>query len=358
MAKVAVDNCKFPGRGYVCGKCLPCLVRKRSSLTARGIMHAMGYPEDRVHFLTLSYRDEFLPVVTGECPYTGAKALHPTLSRRDLRELKRKMRRSARKRYGITPEFLSAGEYGGRFGRPHYHLIVYGLTGEQLIAVAVDAWTVRYVAGQVKPEKNDDCVKVKVPNTPKEVYEYTKVPALVERKRTLKGYITIGDGNPLSIAYTCSYTLSGITDKSTLPEGVEKEFATWTQSLGATFITEYGRDLVARFSIAGLLSTYGPDKPVIGLPSMIELPTPKGPRPYPLDRCMREHLLRGMGVDPDSDEAKEARKYAFETREEAIFLPGDPLGLREEAEAMATKAANRAGRMKRRMREARKDGVH
>ena len=358
MARIMVDNCKFPGRGFTCGKCLPCRVRRRSSLTARGTMEALQYPPDRVQFVTLSYRPEFLPLVEGPCPLTGIKTQHPTLKRSDLREFKRNCRRTARKRYGITPRFLSAGEYGGRFGRPHYHLILYGLNQAEAIDVSVAAWSKRTRAGEVEPQRNDDCVKVKVPNAPREVYNYVKVPDLVEGRRTLRGYITLGDGNVQSIAYVCGYVLSGIADKHATPDGVVPEFATWSQGLGVDYITEYGRNLGDRFSIVGLPSTYQDGKPFVGLPQMIELMTPKGARPYPLDRTMRAHMLRGMGIDPEGEEAAEARRYAFETREEAIFLPGDPLGLRREADAMARKSAARAGRMKRRTAQQRRESQH
>lgn len=352
-----LETCKFPGRGYACGKCLPCLVRKRSAITARGVMEAQYYPLEQTVFVTLSYNEDFLPTVVVEDPLTGEQIEHMTLCKKDLQDFLRRLNYHHEKATGRKVRYLGAGEYGGQFGRPHYHLILFGITHQLAYELCYRAWSVPIREGL--QSIHESRVKVKRPNSPKYVYDFVEVAA--GKTRHQKGFITFGEANPLSVAYTASYTISGITEKSRRPEGVEKEFALWStvpKGLGAEYIYEYGRQLAENYHIAGLPSTYAPGKAAIGLPNSIQLPTPKGLKPYALDRTMRKHMLKGMGVDYDSEEAKEARRYAFETRQEAIELPGDPLGLYTEAVTMAKKGAGRAAKMVRRQRAMRKEGPH
>ena len=353
MSRHAVDSCKFPGRGYRCGKCLPCLVRKRGTITARGVMEAQYYPINRTQFVTLTYNEEFLPVVLVEDRHTGEKMPHETLRKRDLQAALRRMDYRYRKLHGKALRYLAAGEYGGQFGRPHYHLILFDLTQQEASEICYQAWSVPIGTPGLVSE-NTGKVKVKTPNTNRHGWHFEKV--LAGETRHQMGFITIGEGNALSVAYTASYTLAGITDKALMPEGVEPEFALWSTrpGIGSQFMRDYGAHLAQNFQVAGLPSTYDDAKPVIGLPHSVDLPTPDGPKPFALDRTMRNHLLRGMGIDPDGDEAKEARSYAYETRQQAMMLPGDPLGIRKEATDLARKGFGRAGKMRRRHLEKRR----
>lgn len=90
---------------------MPCRINYRNLWTMRLMMEAQSYAEDEILFVTLTYADEFLP--------SGG-----TLVPRDLALfLKRLRKRIAPKRlryYGI-------GEYGERFERPHYHIILFGV---------------------------------------------------------------------------------------------------------------------------------------------------------------------------------------------------------------------------------------
>jgi len=61
-------------------------------------------------FITLTYRDDDLP-----CP--------PTLSKREHQLFVKKLRRRLGSR---RISFFLAGEYGDRYGRPHYHAIIFG----------------------------------------------------------------------------------------------------------------------------------------------------------------------------------------------------------------------------------------
>lgn len=62
-------------------------------------------------FLTLTYRDEDLPFNSFGLP---------TLSTDDLSSFWKSLRND-----GVKIKYYSIGEYGGKFGRPHYHAIVF-----------------------------------------------------------------------------------------------------------------------------------------------------------------------------------------------------------------------------------------
>lgn len=350
--KKRIEPCRFTARGYACGKCLTCLIRKRSSLTARGVMEAQGLPPDQTQFLTLTYNEDFLPTVKGWDNVLGVEVEHETLRKRDLQNFLRRLNGLHQRRTGRKIRSLNAGEYGSLGSRPHYHLILFGISSELAYELCYLAWSVPKRPG-LKSE-HVSTVKVKTPNTHPSCYHHVEVDAA--RTRHQMGFLTFGETNPRTVAYTASYTLSALAQGKERPEGVEPEFATWSThpGLGAEFIETYGKHLAEHYSIVGLPSTYGPDKPFVGLPNSIELPTDKGLRPFALDRTMRQRMLKGIGVEWDSEEAKEARKYAFETRQAAQELPGDPLGLASEHREMARKAVVRGERMVRRHRERRK----
>ena len=89
-----------------CGKCIACRIRYASGWALRCLMeyHACGR---RGVFLTLTHDDE-------HCPFD--------LSKRALQLFLKRFRKTVgRIRY------LAVGEYGGEFGRPHYHILVFGL---------------------------------------------------------------------------------------------------------------------------------------------------------------------------------------------------------------------------------------
>lgn len=105
--------CKKPYRQgvaeYGCGQCMPCRINRRNLWTSRVLlearMHAWSF------FVTLTYAEENLPA-------------DGSVSPRDLMLFLKRLR-------AICPErirFYAVGEYGGKVGRPHYHLSLFGLT--------------------------------------------------------------------------------------------------------------------------------------------------------------------------------------------------------------------------------------
>jgi hypothetical protein len=78
-------------------------------------------------FLTLTYADEHLPerYNTGQFhPKTGKPIYSGSLSVRDLQLFLKRLRKAL----GRKPvRFYQGGEYGEQYGRPHYHLCLFGI---------------------------------------------------------------------------------------------------------------------------------------------------------------------------------------------------------------------------------------
>lgn len=91
-----------------CKRCMACRIQHTREWAVR-LMHELDY-HDRASFVTLTYDDDHLPVDGG-------------LDKRALQLFLKRYRKSA----APGPiKYYACGEYGGRFGRPHYHLIIYG----------------------------------------------------------------------------------------------------------------------------------------------------------------------------------------------------------------------------------------
>ena len=93
-----------------CGQCVGCRLEKSRQWAMRCVHEASLYDENC--FITLTYDDEFLPV--GGSLDKGA--------------FPRFMKRLRKKFEPRRIRFYHAGEYGDRFGRPHYHALLFGPT--------------------------------------------------------------------------------------------------------------------------------------------------------------------------------------------------------------------------------------
>lgn len=90
-----------------CGKCVGCRSKRKRDWAIRITQEASMH--DRNCVVTLTYSDECLPEDGNLC-------------HRDFQLFARSMRKA-----GIRFSYFMCGEYGGRFGRPHYHAILFGI---------------------------------------------------------------------------------------------------------------------------------------------------------------------------------------------------------------------------------------
>lgn len=100
-----------------CGKCLACLSQKSREWTMR-LSHEWYYYNQRNSiFLTLTYDNNHIPD-------------NYSLNRRDVQLYLKRLRKA-----GLKFKYLCAGEYGFKYGRPHYHLIIFGIKNADYMAI-------------------------------------------------------------------------------------------------------------------------------------------------------------------------------------------------------------------------------
>lgn len=130
-----------------CGKCLPCQIQKRKTMTAR-LHHEMSLYGSDCCFLTLTYDDDHIPrtdrkpldspdkkISFRHCGYDGSVF---TLLPYDVQKFMKRLRRhleylpkSPKRRIGrdhVTSKirYFAVGEYGTKTHRPHYHIMIFG----------------------------------------------------------------------------------------------------------------------------------------------------------------------------------------------------------------------------------------
>lgn len=93
---------------YPCGQCMACRLNKVRDWTIR-LMHENRFHEHSV-FLTLTYDEAHLP---------ADKCIH----KEDVQNFMKRLRNHKK-----DIRFFACGEYGERYARPHYHLIIFGLS--------------------------------------------------------------------------------------------------------------------------------------------------------------------------------------------------------------------------------------
>lgn len=99
-----------------CNKCSECLNKRRNYWSYRINKEADLYPDYQLPFVSLDYSPEFLP--------WDIETDKPTLVKSHLQKFIKAIRND-------NPEFkfkyYAIGEYGETFGRPHYHVLFFGL---------------------------------------------------------------------------------------------------------------------------------------------------------------------------------------------------------------------------------------
>lgn len=118
-----------------CGRCLSCCIAKQSALSflcqkelQRVYSSGLG-----ASFLTLTYNKN-------NVPYVSEKSCYQTLSKSDLQKYLKRLRRYIERSNLPTIRFLACGEYGDSLGRPHYHLVIFGLSDYLARKFTRSAW--------------------------------------------------------------------------------------------------------------------------------------------------------------------------------------------------------------------------
>lgn len=114
-----------------CGQCLPCRINQRRKKVFRLLLEHRFFTGPS-SFSSITYADEHLPYIVGS---DGAPSW--TVSRRTLQLLVKRMRdKWSPGRF----RFFGVGEYGTDSGRPHYHMLCYGLSAPELKELTEQCW--------------------------------------------------------------------------------------------------------------------------------------------------------------------------------------------------------------------------
>lgn len=101
-----------------CGRCPECLSKKRLDWFIRLKIELAN--STSCYFITLTYNDEHLP---------HSELGRPCFSVRDVQLF---MKRYRKHYEPIKLRYFLIGEYGGQFGRPHYHAIIFNLPNKSI----------------------------------------------------------------------------------------------------------------------------------------------------------------------------------------------------------------------------------
>lgn len=107
-----------------CGQCMPCRINKRRSWTSRMLMEqAITVKAGKQSaFITLTYSEANVPKDADG---------YNILVKKDLQDFLKRFRYYM-SLLGSKIRFFAVGEYGDRTWRPHFHLIVYGMSPTDL----------------------------------------------------------------------------------------------------------------------------------------------------------------------------------------------------------------------------------
>lgn len=162
-----------------CGNCIGCRMDYSRSWMARITKEASLYKNNC--FLTLTYNNENLPTREIINKETGELITGHPLVKRDIQLFIKKLRRQYDYHFGKKGiRFYACGEYGGKFGRPHYHLAMFNIDSTAFGDIKL-----------IGTNKNGDGL-----------FTSPKIEEIWG-----KGIIAIGDLTPQSAAYIARYML-------------------------------------------------------------------------------------------------------------------------------------------------------
>lgn len=237
-----------------CGKCLGCLTDRRNNWINR-MMFEHSSHGCKGSFITLTYDDAHLP---------------PALDKSAVQRFLKRFRHVSRD-YGVPlPPFkyFFCGERGSRFGRPHYHGLIFG------VDMLSPAWK-PYLASF------KDSYPVYASRVLESLWPY--------------GFVTVGNIDYTSIRYVSKYIVKRF--------GQEDSFTLKSQSLGADFFFDSVREgrKVHRFLKPNTLTDISK--------GILHFPAPHGKvRSVPVTKSFDRYLER---IDPLFLEELKAKRLEF-----------------------------------------------
>ena len=186
-----------------CGQCVGCRIDRAATWAARCMHEKRMFPSDSSSFVTLTYSPENLPKDGG-------------LQVRDLQLFMKRLRKAR----GPGIRFYGVGEYGGQFGRPHYHVLLFN--------AGFDNDRKFYRAG-------------------KRPGDHLYISKELDQMWGL-GQCSFGEVTYESCNYVAGYVIDKITgDKADdWYAGRQPEFSVMSKGIGRSYYMKYGHEIYAR----------------------------------------------------------------------------------------------------------------
>lgn len=175
--KIIKDSIVIP-----CGKCIGCRLEYSRQWANRCLLELQYHASSL--FITLTYDDEHLPEHEYFIEETGEVGVAHSLVKKDLQDFIKRLRKYLSDRDLPKIRYFACGEYGDTSCRPHYHVIVFGLSLPDL----------KYYARNDKgfPMYNSDIID----------------------KEWNKGFAVIEDVSWETCAYTARYVMKKMTGEA------------------------------------------------------------------------------------------------------------------------------------------------
>lgn len=298
--------CKHPfSRGtafFGCGQCLPCRINRARQWTWRQYLESLTHAENC--FVTLTYDTKNI---------RGDWALEPRALQLFLKRL--------RKRCGGKPiRYFAVGEYGEDSYRPHYHLSLFGVSGDSLIDDP---------AGKLPPQR----VAINQLN-----FRTGGIETIggVIHEEWGKGRVDVKEFNEATAAYCCGYVTKHLMDRK---QGRVWNFPEFTRmsnrpGLGAPAMATVGKTLSDNYT----------DWRTGDVPSFLLI----GSRRVPLPRYLLAKLRQEAGFSDEYVQALKSEKTYTQSLElSSVFQNSPSFDLREAYNTtVAQKIASTEGRYK------------
>lgn len=115
-----------------CGQCIACRLNRASDWATR-IMHEVKMHDGKACFVTLTYSQENAPWVSD---------FQATLVKKDVQDFMKRLRKRCQP---AKIRYYLCGEYGEHYARPHYHVIIFGLSEIDCRELVPACWTFGFV---------------------------------------------------------------------------------------------------------------------------------------------------------------------------------------------------------------------
>lgn len=224
------------GQQVPCGKCENCKKVRLSAWSYRLLQEDKN--AESSYFLTLTYNVHSVPIT---------RRGFMSLNKRHLQLFFKRLRKAIDRHggFGQPLKYYAVGEYGGRFNRPHYHVILFNAPLELLIGRGLAGYAQRgfiELDGQTPMQCDLWGYAKKVIKVPTLRYIKSRDEYAVKWRRSVVpaytlGHCSVGQVSGASVGYTMKY----VTKEPEVPkhknDDRQPEFSLQSEGLGLSYLT-------------------------------------------------------------------------------------------------------------------------